>query len=283
MKMDREAFLAWENKAITLLGMSGVGKTTLARKLPRSHWFHYSGDYRIGTKYLQEPILDNIKKKAMQVSYLRDLLRSDSIYIASNITIHNLDPISAFLGKVGDPALGGLPLGEFKERQRLHYEAEIAAMRDVEAFITKGREIYQYQHFINDAGGSICELEDGACIEALAEHTLIVYIRAGEGMEEKLIQRHRDSPKPLYYQEEFLQQALAEYRRIHGLESETQIEPDDFAQWTFPRLVAHRRPLYQALADRYGYTVTATDVEKVADEDDFLRLVGESLGAADAA
>jgi len=97
-----EEFLTWPRRAITLLGMSGVGKTTLADKLPRSTWFHYSGDYRIGTKYLEEPILDNIKRQAMQVDFLRDLLRSDSIYIASNITVKNLDPISTFLGKIGN-------------------------------------------------------------------------------------------------------------------------------------------------------------------------------------
>ncbi len=65
MRMAREEFLSWDHRAVSLLGMSGVGKTTLANKLPKARWFHYSGDYRIGTKYLQEPIMDNIKKKAM--------------------------------------------------------------------------------------------------------------------------------------------------------------------------------------------------------------------------
>ena len=70
MRMTRAEFLAWPQKAVTLLGMSGVGKTFLANKLPKTHWFHYSGDYRLGTKYLAEPILDNIKRQAMQVEAL---------------------------------------------------------------------------------------------------------------------------------------------------------------------------------------------------------------------
>ena len=69
MRMTRAEFLRWPHKAITLLGMSGVGKTTLAYKLPKSKWFHYSGDYRIGTKYLAEPILDNIKRQAMRSTF----------------------------------------------------------------------------------------------------------------------------------------------------------------------------------------------------------------------
>ena len=50
--------------AVTLLGMSGVGKTMLSTALRQSsNWFHYSADYRIGTRYLVESILDNVKFK----------------------------------------------------------------------------------------------------------------------------------------------------------------------------------------------------------------------------
>jgi hypothetical protein len=36
-------------------------------------------DYRIGTRYMGEHIVDNFKREAMKVPFLRDLLRSDSI------------------------------------------------------------------------------------------------------------------------------------------------------------------------------------------------------------
>ena len=100
MKMSLKEFNEWPNKAITLLGMSGIGKTTLANRLPKSDWFHYSGDYRIGTQYLNEPILDNIKERAMEIDFLSELLRTDSIYISTNITVDNLYPISTYLGIV---------------------------------------------------------------------------------------------------------------------------------------------------------------------------------------
>lgn len=273
MRLTAEQFLAWPRRAVTLLGMSGVGKTTLAYKLPQSTWFHYSGDYRIGTKYLEEPILDNIKRQAMQVDFLRDLLRSDSIYIASNITVHNLNPISTFLGKVGATTRGGLSLDEFKRRQRLHGQAEVAAMKDVADFIVKAKEIYGYDHFLNDAGGSLCELDDSGMLKVLADHTLILYLRAGDDMEQELIRRAAANPKPLYYREDFLDRELTAYLREAGERTADDVDPDKFVRWIFPRLVQHRRPRYAELARRLGYTVDARDIGGLRDEQDFLQLV----------
>ncbi|MGE4659102.1 MAG: ATPase [Gammaproteobacteria bacterium] len=277
MQMTSDEFMAWPNKAITLMGMSGVGKTTLAYKFPKSTWFHFSGDYRIGTKYLAEPILDNIKRQAMQVDFLRDLLRSDSIYINSNITVHNLEIIATFLGKIGRSDLGGLSVDEFKRRQRLHRAAEIGSMRDVADFIGKAHEIYGYHHFINDTGGSICELDDDKTIRILAEHTLILYIKADGAMEETLIQRAIDDPKPMYYQAQFLDENLAEYVEMAGLPSAKDIIPDDFARWVFPKLVETRRPKYQNLADTHGYTLDASLIAQANNATDFLKLVTSVL------
>jgi hypothetical protein len=277
MHMTRAEFLRWPRKAITLLGMSGVGKTTIAGRLPRDQWFHYSGDYRIGTKYLEEPILDNIKRHAMRDPFLGDLLRTDSIYIASNITVDNLDPISTFLGKLGREDLGGLPLAEFKRRQRLHLWAETSAMKDVAEFIDKAKDIYGYDHFLNDAGGSICEIDDPEMLQTLTGHTLILYLRAGADMEEELIHRAISNPKPLYYREDFLDRKLAEYLQREVLSSAEQIVPDRFVQWIFPELVRHRRPRYETLAARHGYTVDARELAQVTEERQFLELVATAI------
>lgn len=277
MKLSAKDFKAWDNKCVTLLGMSGVGKTRLAARLRKRNWFHYSGDYRIGTRYLDEPILDHIKQQAMQVPFLRELLRSDSIYIRNNITVDNLQPVSSFLGKLGNPEKGGLGLKEFKHRQELHRQAEIAAMRDVPEFIRKAGEIYGYRHFVNDAGGSLCELDDPATIQVLADHTLILYLKANEKDEQELIRRAEDDPKPLYYREAFLDEQLEIYLRDTGCTYVAQVDPDDFVRWMFPRLFYSRLPRYQAIADKYGYTITTDELKEVRDEAGFLRLVEKVL------
>lgn len=279
MKMSSQEFLDWKTKRITLLAMSGAGKTTLANKLPKAKWFHYSGDYRIGTKYLEEPILDNIKRQAMRVPFLRELLLSDSIHISNKITVDNLAPVSSFLGKLGNPDLHGLSLQEFKRRQKLHHQAEIDAMNDVPDFIDKAVDIYGYEHFVNDAGGSVCELDNPEVLETLAKNTLIVYIKIPPELEQTIIERAKSDPKPLYYREAFLDEKLAEFMQLRNYSSTDVIQPDDFVSWVFPELFKSRLPRYQAIADQYGYTVDANDVATVKGEDDFIRLIADALGS----
>lgn len=278
MKFSIDEFKNWKNRRVTLLGMSGVGKTYLSNILMKANWFHYSGDYRIGTRYLDEPILDNIKQQAMQVPFLRELLRSDSIYICNNITVDNLQPVASFLGKLGNPELGGLPLGEFKRRQRLHRDAEIATMKDIPEFIEKAKAIYGYDHFINDVGGSICEIEDDDVTRILNDYTLILYIKATREDEKELIHRAETDPKPLYYREEFLDEQLAIYKKEKDIEYVAMIDPDEFVRWIFPKLFHARIPRYEAIADKYGYTVTTKELYQVRDEKDFLELLTIAVG-----
>lgn len=277
MKLSVDEFRDWQHKSITLLGMSGVGKTRLSNMLPTDDWFHFSGDYRIGTHYLDEPILDNIKKQAMQVPFLRDLLRSDSIYIQNNISVNNLQPVSSFLGKLGNPEKGGLPLEDFKYRQELHRQAEIATMRDVPVFIRKALELYDYKNFINDAGGSVCELDDDETLEILAEHTLILYIKATEKNEQSLIQRAESDPKPLYYREAFLDQQLEVYMNENNLEYVAMIDPDEFVRWIFSKLFYSRIPRYDAIAEKYGYTITTDELSQVTNKDELMALIEKAI------
>ena len=276
MKLSASEFTQWSNKAVTLLGMSGIGKTTLANKLPKSKWFHYSGDYRIGTKYLEEPILDNIKERAMEVVFLKELLKTDSIYISSNITVDNLEPISTFLGKIGSPSKGGLTPKEFLRRQELHKNAEIEAMKDVPGFIGKSERIYGYEHFINDAGGSICELIDTDAMEALIENTMIVYIEENQEVRKTLIERAKSHPKPLYYNKDFLMRNLENYENEMNESSET-MDPDEFVRWIFPKLLDYRKAKYETIASQHGYTIQASDAIHVNNESDFLELILNSI------
>lgn len=277
MKLSVEQFRQWEHKKVTLVGMSGVGKTYISSMLRSSQWFHYSGDYRIGTRYLDEAILDMIKGKAMEVPFLNELLRNDWIYIRNNIKVSDLGPVLSFVGKLGNPTLGGVELEDFQRRQDLYRQAEIAAMHDVPGFIEKAQNIYGYKHFVNDVGGSLCELDDPAVMDVIDENTLILYIQVtNEEEEQKLISRAQSAPKPLYYRPEFLLEQLEIYLAENNLEFAAQMDPDEFTRWVFPRLFHSRVPRYEDIANR-GYTVTSQEVSSVKNEADFLALIETAI------
>ncbi len=269
------------NKRVLFYGMSGLGKTHLSNMLRGSgDWFHYSIDYRIGTRYMGELIADNAKAYAMQVPFLRDLLLTDSIYIGSNITFDNLAPVSTYLGKPGDPSKGGLPIEEYRQRQEQFRRAEIAALEDTAHFITRAKTLYGYPHFVCDTGGSICEWVDGndaddPLLNELSKHCLLIYLKGTDAHTQELIRRFDRAPKPMAYQPEFLEGAWEDYLKDTGTTPD-KVDPDAFIRWTYARALAHRQPRYDAMA-KWGVTLTADEVAGVQNADQFEDLVATAL------
>ncbi|QFU08974.1 hypothetical protein PARPLA_01891 [Rhodobacteraceae bacterium THAF1] len=275
-----EDWSAAPQKRVMLFGMSGLGKTYLSTMLrDRADWFHYSVDYRIGTRYMGEHIADEFKRHAMQVPLLRELLLSDSIYVASNITFENLAPLSTYLGKPGDPAQGGLAFDEYLRRQSQHREAEQLAMRDTAHFIDRAQSIYGYGNFVCDTSGSICEVvdpdRDDPLLDLLAEQLLFVWIRGSDAHTAELVRRFDRAPKPMYYQPSFLAETWAAYLNISN-QAPDAVNPDDFIRWAYARALAHRQPRYEAMAQR-GVTVTADQVAAVKTPEDFDAMIARAI------
>jgi hypothetical protein len=277
-------YLAAARKRVMLFGMSGLGKTYLSNMLrDQGSWFHYSVDYRIGTRYMGEYIADNFKREAMKVPLLRELLMTDSVYIASNITFDNLAPLSTYLGKPGNPAKGGLLFAEYMKRQDQHRAAEVAATLDTARFMERAEEIYGYPNFVCDTSGSICEVVEpddanDAVMRQLADTLLLVWIKGSDTHTAELVRRFDRAPKPMYYQPAFLHAAWEEYRATHSV-SEENCDPDHFVRWTYARALAHRQPRYAAMA-RWGVTVTAEEVAEVRSTADFDALIARAIDRA---
>jgi hypothetical protein len=262
---------------------SGLKTLTLSSILPKNKWFHYSIDYRLATVHLRNRMIDVLKKEMMKNPILAAHLRDDTIFLELNATITNLGVVSEYLGKLGDAAKGGLSMAEFQQRQHRHRIAEIAAVLDLPEFIGRGREVYGYQHFINDASGSLCEIidlddEDDPVLRTITENTILLYIEADAEHESHLIRKASEHPKPLYYRPDFLNEAVAAYLRVTEAATPDAIDPDHFVRWVFPRLLASRRPRYEQIA-RHGYIVSASDVAHVRDEEDFLSLICRAINA----
>jgi len=275
----------WRNapqKRVLVFAMSGLGKTHISKMLrDNGDWFHYSIDYRIGTRYMGERIADNAKREAMKVPFLRDLLKSNSIYIGSNISFDDLKPMSSYLGKPGDPDKGGLLWDEYTRRQDQFQASEIAALHDTGHFIDRANDLYGYPHFICDTGGSICEWVDvnnpnDPIMADLSEKTLMIWIEGTEEHTEELIRRFDKEPKPMSYDPAFLLECWTRYLSEHGVAAE-KVDPDHFIRWTYASALAHRQPRYKAMADRWGLNIPAAKITTVRSAGDFIDVVAEAL------
>ena len=270
-----------EHKRVLVFGMSGLGKTHLSNLLRDSGaWFHYSVDYRIGTRYMGEYIADNAKAHAMKVPFLRELLLTDSIYIGSNISFNNLAPVATYLGKPGNPDRGGSPMADYAIRQEQFRHAEISALMDTEHFAARAQALYGYPHFICDSGGSICEWVDAHdpdddLMQALSGQTLLIWIKGSEAHTKDLIKRFDKAPKPMAYQPQFLAKVWNDYLKENNI-SEADVDPDEFIRWTYAKAMAHRQPRYEAMAN-CGVTVSADEVASVSSPSDFDNLIATAL------
>jgi hypothetical protein len=277
----------WTNaaqKRVLIFAMSGLGKTYVSNMLRETRsWFHYSIDYRIGTRYMGEFIADNAKAEAMKVPFLRELLMSDSIHIGSNITFDNLEPVSTYLGKPGDPSKGGLPMDEYQRRQEQFKRAELDALRDTPYFIDRAQALYGYPNFVCDTGGSICEWVDAndphdPLLKMLSDNALMVWIKGSDDHTADLVARFDKAPKPMAYQPEFLVKAWRDYLSENKVQ-EGDVDPDSFIRWTYARALAHRQPRYSDMAKNWGITVDASDMATVRDEADFTAVIAMGLEA----
>ena len=222
------------------MGMSGVGKTYFSMKLAEWGWDHYSCDVEIG----------------------KDLLGLDREMRAADISALN-----DFLGLPGD-GKGGLPIAEYKRRQRLYKNAEIVSLMRLGKITRKA-----HGHFVNDSTGSLCEITNEDVINFVGQNTKIIYIRGSGDQNLALLERAKAYPKPIYYPPSHFDLWVAEYLKAAGLSDPAQMNPVEFSRWVFPILLEARLPKYQAIADKHGITIESADLEKVKSEAEFLDLI----------
>ena len=279
---NAQQWLNAPNKKVLLFGMSGLGKTHVSNMLRASGgWFHYSVDYRIGTRYMGEAIVDNFKREAMRNPFLRDLLKTDSIHIGSNMSFENLSPLSTYLGKPGNPSHGGLEFSEYQRRQGEHHRAEVAALLDTSHFIGRAHGLYGYSNFVCDTGGSICEVvdpfdENDPVLKHLSDNLLLVGIESSPEHNANLSRRFDADPKPMCYQAGFLDKSWARYLNENNVTSD-EVSPDAFVRWAFAQALERRQPLYGAMAKNWGISVSADDIANAATPDKFEAMIANAL------
>ncbi len=265
---NKQEWLSSDSKKVTLIGMSGVGKTHIARILNKNHgWLQYSVDYIIGSEYM---------KASIEKSLVRSCKSSD----ANKFSIQNLSALSEYLANPGNIENNGLPFNEYLKRQREHKKAETLAMLEIPFFLKKNLN-EQRSNFVCDSSGSLCEIvypesHNDKILSTIAKHTLIIFIKETYSHIEKLKERFKKAPKPMYYNENFLKKTWKEFCGEKDV-SETTANPKEFSIYGFDKLIKHRSPIYKNIAQYWGIEIPASEVSKIKSEKDFSELVGSYL------
>lgn len=270
------------NKQLLLMGLSGVGKTTVCRMLPQAEWFHFSVDYRIWTHQLRDQLNDYLKSLALTNPILKDLLVHDAIKIKHKVHFDNLYATSMYMGMLGNPKEHGSTEKQFRDRMREYASAERWAMLDIPHFIERSRRLYGYPHFLIDASGSLCEIIDledpnDSVTKLLEKEAVVVYIEATEEHKQELLRRQAADPKPIYYRPDFLDEHIPGLLSHYGVKTVTKLKPADIGRYLYPKLLDHRIARYKQLANKLGYTISMTDILRVKCGDELLDTIAESM------
>lgn len=254
MPITKSDFNKIDKKVITLMGMSGVGKTYLSCLLGTQGWFHYSCDLEIGTTYLGREIEETLGEK-------------------NTVIAEDLSQLSRYVGQLGK---GALSLREFKRRQNQYFEAECESLRQLQKIVSQAHE-GGFNQVINDSTGSLCEIDDAVLLDAVDENSLIVYIKASAEEEKAVLKRAQEYPKPMFFSPERFDYWVADYMAVKDLKDTNEMDADDFGRWVFPRLFENRLPKYQYIADKYGVTIPSKKLQGVTTSDEFLNIIESHL------
>ena len=253
MPITKQEFLDIPYKVITLMGMSGVGKTYLSLMLDGQGWRHYSCDLEIGKNILGAEIEKTLGE-------------------ANVVTADDLSQLSRYVSRLGDPEKGGLGYDEFKRRQQKYYDAECKSLGQL-LNVVRHATRNGFTHTVNDSTGSLCEIEDDRLMDFIDENSLIVYIKANEEEEQEVLKRAQEYPKPMFFSPDKFDEWVKVYSLHKNGTKPEAFDPDEFSRWVFPKLFENRLPKYQAIADKYGVTIPSEAFKGVQTSKDFLEII----------
>jgi hypothetical protein len=240
-------------RRFALLGMSGLGKTHISRNLVRrKNWSHYSVDYEIG-KLLFKGKYENLLE---------------------GFEVDNITNLSNFLGKPGAISMGGISFSEYTRRQHLHRSAEITATLKVCSLVENSPNL---SHLICDTSGSLCELvnpldKKDKILTSLSKNFLIICLEAPDSIYETLIKRFIAKPKPMYYEEAFLNETWLKFKKDTS-KAENKIDPDDFTIYGFKALIKRRKQIYNIIAKNWGISLNTDDLRQIKSGDDLIEAI----------
>ena len=177
--------------------------------------------------------------------------------------------------------MGGIPFSEYVSRQRLHRDAEIKATLKACSLVETSPEL---SHFVCDTSGSICELvdpsdKDDLLLTSISRNFLIVCLEAPDSIYQVLIDRFVAKPKPMYYEESFLNSLWHTFKSGSSNTDDT-INPDDFMIFGFKALIQRRKAIFDRISKNWGITLNFEHLRSINNATDLIEAIKLKIESA---
>ena len=246
-----------------VVGMSGIGKSWLARQLvANGRWRRVSIDTEIQSHYLREEILSRYHEEVATCPMISRLQALDAVTLDLDHHQETLAPLTAWLGMPGGHRFGGISFDEYQRRQDAHFAAERCALEDLLNTTDDGPPL------LVDTGGSFCEVVsiDEPLFKDLQQKFRIVSLRESDALVRTLIDRFGAHPKPIYYPRDLLANFWQLFLQSKNLE-EHEVMPNEFASFAYEKLISLRREKYRAIADQSALCIDAANLLSLFDSE----------------
>ena len=128
-----------------------------------------------------------------------------------------------------------------------------------------------------DTSGSICELvdpldENDKILSSLSKNFLIICLEAPDTMYQVLIDRFLAKPKPMYFEENFLNSLWQNFRNDTSNVND-QINPDDFMIYGFKALIKRRKAIFDSISKNWGISLNFEKLRVVKSASDLVEAI----------
>ena len=114
--------------------------------------------------------------------------------------------------------------------------------------------------------------ENDTILKSLSKNFLIICLEAPDSMHQVLIERFLAKPKPMYFQEDFLNSLWQNFRN-DASNINNQINPDDFMIYGFKALIKRRKAIFDSISKNWGISLNFENLRVVKSAADLVKAI----------
>ena len=80
----------------------------------------------------------------------------------------------------------------------------------------------------------------------------------------------------MYYNPTLLSESWSKFKKLNSSQDD-EVDPNAFAIYTYEKAISARQPKYRAMCNKWGVSITASEVSTITSSEDFDTLIAKAL------